>query len=182
MSAYGEMISVDAIAFTRHLPGPLERVWAYLTDSELRGRWLASGPMAPHPGGRVDLRFRHADLSPETAPIPPQYAGYADGAQFTGEVTVWAPPSKLAYTWGEPDDSVSEVTFELAEEDGQVRLTLTHRRLRGRDMILSVASGWHTHLDILSANLAGAVPKPFWPACAAWEAAYAQRLDGNPAE
>ena len=46
------------VRIERLLPGPVERVWAYLTDSEKRGKWLAKGPMADHAGGPVELTFR----------------------------------------------------------------------------------------------------------------------------
>jgi len=29
------------------LPGPIERVWEYLTDPDKRARWFAGGPMEP---------------------------------------------------------------------------------------------------------------------------------------
>lgn len=41
------------------------------------------------------------------------------------------------------------MTFELTEQGSAVLLTVTHRRLANRDEMLSVAGGWHTHLDIL---------------------------------
>ena len=42
-SQYAKRVSKDAVRFERLLPGPIERVWSYLTDSEKRGKWLASG-------------------------------------------------------------------------------------------------------------------------------------------
>jgi uncharacterized protein YndB with AHSA1/START domain len=32
--AYGEMIEPTTLKIQRLLPGPIERIWAYLTDSE----------------------------------------------------------------------------------------------------------------------------------------------------
>ena len=34
--AYGTLIEPATLKIERLLPGPIERVWAYLTDSELR--------------------------------------------------------------------------------------------------------------------------------------------------
>ena len=34
--AYGELIEPTTLKIQRLLPGPIERIWAYLTDSELR--------------------------------------------------------------------------------------------------------------------------------------------------
>jgi uncharacterized protein YndB with AHSA1/START domain len=43
--AYGVLTEPATLKIQRLLPGPIERVWAYLTDSELRRRWLAAGEM-----------------------------------------------------------------------------------------------------------------------------------------
>ena len=43
--AYGELIEPATLKMQRLLPGPIERIWAYLTDSELRRKWLAAGTM-----------------------------------------------------------------------------------------------------------------------------------------
>ena len=45
MDKYGVVIAPNTIRFERLLPGPIERVWAYLTESEKRAKWLASGAM-----------------------------------------------------------------------------------------------------------------------------------------
>ena len=70
------ILSPTEIRFERLLPGPIETVWAFLTDPQKRGEWLASGPMDLRVGGRVSLRFKHSDLSPNKAPPPAdRYAG-----------------------------------------------------------------------------------------------------------
>lgn len=43
MSENGEAVDPGTVRFERVLPGPIERVWEYLTDSRLRGTWFASG-------------------------------------------------------------------------------------------------------------------------------------------
>ena len=60
---YGVVPEPGTVRFERLLPGPIERIWAYLTDSEKRGRWLASGAMELREGGRVTLEFKHKTLS-----------------------------------------------------------------------------------------------------------------------
>ena len=40
--AYGVFIEPGTLKIERVLPGPIERVWAYLTDSDLRRQWLAA--------------------------------------------------------------------------------------------------------------------------------------------
>ena len=36
IEAYGELIEPATLKIERLLPGPIERIWSYLTDSELR--------------------------------------------------------------------------------------------------------------------------------------------------
>ncbi|MBW8859524.1 MAG: ATPase, partial [Caulobacter sp.] len=45
LSAYGEVIEPLTLKIQRLLPGPVDRVWAYLTQSDLRRQWLAAGQM-----------------------------------------------------------------------------------------------------------------------------------------
>jgi uncharacterized protein YndB with AHSA1/START domain len=35
-TAYGELIEPTTLKLQRRLPGPIERVWAYVTESDLR--------------------------------------------------------------------------------------------------------------------------------------------------
>jgi hypothetical protein len=49
---------------------------------------------------------------------------------------------------------------------------LTHRRLASRKDMLSVASGWHAHADVLIDVLAGQQPQGFWTNLLAVEKAY----------
>jgi uncharacterized protein YndB with AHSA1/START domain len=51
MNDHGVFTGSDTIRFERLFPGPIERIWTYLTDSEKRGTWLASGPMELKAGG-----------------------------------------------------------------------------------------------------------------------------------
>ena len=68
MSEFGVVPEARTLRIRRVLPGPIERVWAYLTESEKRGRWLAAGPMELRVGGRVELTFRNTDLSAHAEP------------------------------------------------------------------------------------------------------------------
>ena len=45
MNEYGVVTDARTIWMKRLLPGPIERVWDYLTDSTKRGKWFASGKM-----------------------------------------------------------------------------------------------------------------------------------------
>lgn len=160
----GRRTGPGEITFNRLLPGPIDRVWTYLVDPAKRALWLAGGPMEPLVGGAVTLSFKHADLATPDDPPPEKYREMAAGdCSFSGHITRWEPPHALAYTWQESGGSNSEVTFELHPEEEKVRLVLTHRRLSDQlDEMGSVAGGWHTHLAILIAQLAGEPGPSFW--------------------
>ena len=68
MNEYGVVTEARTIRMERLLPGPIERVWDYLTDSTKRGKWFAAGHMDLRPGGSVEFFFHHADLSAEKTP------------------------------------------------------------------------------------------------------------------
>lgn len=173
-TAYGTIVSPDTVRIERLLPGPVERIWSYLTDSDKRRLWLASGDMQLSPGGAVELVFRNSELTENDIPAPPKYANEAGTATLHGTVVACEPNKHLAYLWGENPDA-SEVTFDLAPQGDQVKLTVTHRRIPDREQMLSISSGWHTHLDILADRLAGREPAGFWATHTRLEAEY-QRI------
>jgi uncharacterized protein YndB with AHSA1/START domain len=174
-----DLIAADTIRFERTLPGPIERVWAYLTESDKRALWLAQGPMTLEAGGDVELHFRNAELSSGDDPAPEKYRAYENSGSVFGRITRCEPPHRLSYTWtdlpGEIDQADSEVSFELSIEDDRVRLVLIHRRLRAQELS-SVAGGWHTHLGILEDRLSGHLPRPFWRTHTEAEAQYVAHL------
>ena len=173
---YGMRTAPDTVRVERLLPGPIERVWQYLTDAELRAQWLAGGEIEPRIDGRVELVFNNSTLTENDDPPPPKYAQFAGESRMGGKVTEFDPPHVLAYTWGEADASHSHVRFELATKGDQVRLVVTHSRLATREGMLSVAGGWHAHLDILRDRMDGRAPDGFWRSHARLEAEYDRRL------
>jgi uncharacterized protein YndB with AHSA1/START domain len=175
LGEFGVVPEARTLRLERVLPGPVERVWAYLTESEKRGKWLARGPMELRVGGPVELNFRNAELSPHQETPPERYKDR--GAKtLRGRITRCDPPHLLSYTWNEDSGSPSEVTFELTPQGADVLLVLTHRRLGDRAAMLSVAGGWHTHLGILIDHLNRREPGPFWSTYAKLEAEYDRRL------
>ena len=174
----GVVTEAGTVRFERLLPGPIERVWSYLTDSEKRGRWLATGVMEQRVGNKMELHFRHADLSPTVEETPERYRHMEGGATVTAEIIRCEPPRLLVMTWehGPKQALASEVTFELAPRGDKVLLAVTHRRLADHAMMVSVAGGWHTHLAILADNLHGVTPRPFWSTHERLAAEYEQRI------
>ena len=172
---YGVVTEPRTVRLERLLPGPIERVWAYLTESEKRGKWFASGPMELRAGGKLEFHFNNSELAPGGGPPPERYKD-CEGMVSQGKVTRCEPPHTLSFTWGEEIGDESEVTFELSERDEKVLLVLTHRRLQSRKEMVGVASGWHVHLTILIDQLNGRVPAPFWSTLEAVEAEYEKRI------
>lgn len=173
---YGRFEGPGEVRLVRLLPGPIERVWAYLTDPEKRARWICGGVLEQKPGGKVEFAMHHKNLAPGETP-PAKYAQVQDpGVTFEGRVLKCEPPRLLVYTFGS-DDSV--VTFELTPHGNQVQLVLTHRTEgpEERAELTNYASGWHTHLAYLIAVLEGRTLTSFWATHAKHEAAYRKLRD-----
>lgn len=166
-NGFGEMIAEGTLCIERILPGPVERVWAYLTETDKRKQWLAGGVIEPREGGKVALEFDNSNLTPYGEVTPERFKDKVCGG-MGGSVLVWDPPKRLAYTWGQQ----SEVMFELTPRGEQVELIITHRKLPSRADMLSVGPGWHTHVGVLIDVLNGETPEPFWPTFLALEKDY----------
>ena len=168
---YGKFTGPAEVRLVRTLPGPIERIWEYLTDPEKRRRWFCGGILEQKAGGKVEFEMVHKNIAPNETP-PAKYAKVQDpGVTFEGRVLRCEPPRLLVYTFGSED---SEVTFELTTQGQQVLLVLTHRT-RGAEEIADLtnyAAGWHTHLACLLALVEGAPLPKFWAMHAKHEAHY----------
>ncbi len=167
---HGKFISRAEVRLVRTLPGPIERVWQYLTDPEKRARWFAGGVTEQKVGGKVEFKMRHKDLAPDETP-PAKYAHVQDpGVNFEGRVLRCDPPRLLAFTFGNDE---SEVTFELTPQGKEVVLVVTHHT-RGDEQadLCNYAGGWHGHLAILVSLFEGTPRPPFWAMHAKLQAEY----------
>jgi uncharacterized protein YndB with AHSA1/START domain len=153
--AYGVLIEPSTLKIERLLPGPVERIWAYLTKGELRRQWLAGGEMELKVGAAFELVWRNDELTTPPSQRPP---GFSAETRMQSRIIAVDPPRRLVFAWGES----GEVSFDLAPERDQVRLTVIHRRLPDRTTTLNVGAGWHMHLDTLVARVTGKDPEPFW--------------------
>ena len=72
--------------------------------------------------------------------------------------------------------ALNGVSFELEPKGSDVLLTVIHRRLPDRKMLLMVAAGWHAHLDVLVARANGQPPAPFWDGWVRLRNEYDQRV------
>jgi len=154
IDAYGELIEPATLKIQRLLPGPIDRVWAYLTESDLRRQWLASGDMDLAVGAPFSLTWRNDEL---TDPPGKRPEGFGEEHTMESRLTELEPPNKLAFTWGG-----GEVSFTLEPSGGKVLLTIVHSRISDRANTVMIGAGWHGHLDVLAARLSGKEPEPFW--------------------
>ena len=175
MSDYGIVTESGAVRFERLLDAPAERVWDYLSQSELRRKWFAGGEMELRPGGALTLVFRNSELAPAGEEMPDKFRQY-EGMESKGEIVVAEPPRRLVFNWDEEDGRSTEVSWELDPRGEQTMFTLTHRRLPSRAMTVDVSGGWHLHLDVLEDVLAERPSRPFWSRQEALETEYGRRV------
>jgi len=154
------LVEPGTVKLERLLPGPLERVWAYVTEPAKRAKWLCGGELELRVGGKVRMEFNHDNLSSEKTP-PEKRRSKDEMGQHAGVVTRLEPPRLLTHTWTWNGGN-TEVTYELAPRGKEVLLTIVHRRLEGRDITVGVMGGWDTHTGILADVLHGVEPRPFW--------------------
>jgi len=173
MNAPVTMIEPGTVKLERLLPGPIERVWAYITESDKRAKWLAAGEFDLRLGGKIRLEFDNARL-PNDGGVPPEYKGRGQG-KFDGVITRLEPMRLLAHTWTWNGGN-TEVSYELAPRGKNVLLVIIHRRLEGRDFQVAVMGGWDVHSGILEDLLKGVEPRPFWKTHAQVEKEYGATL------
>ena len=165
----GTLTDANTLRIQRRLPGSIERVWSYLTDSDLRRQWLASGTMPLRAGASFELVWRNDELSASAAERPD---GFSEESRATCQFIDVDPPRLMRYIW----PGVGEVCIELESLDDGVLLTLTHSQLIGDRLILNVCAGWHAHLALLMAHLEGIAPPSLWSTWADLRQAYEDQL------
>jgi uncharacterized protein YndB with AHSA1/START domain len=142
---FGTLLDAHTLRFERDLPGPIERVWEYLTDSDLRATWLYPGEVPREVGGEYSKTWEGEDGAP--------------GGELRLRTRIYDPPHVLEYDWIEmdaPGGAIrdSYIRFELTARGDRVHLTFTHRALP-IDSYPTIGAGWHAHLDTLVAQVGG---------------------------
>jgi uncharacterized protein YndB with AHSA1/START domain len=168
-ATHGVLTDPATLKIQRLLPGPIERVWAYLTQSDLRRQWLAAGTMKMAAGTDFEFVWRNDALSDPPSQRP---AGFSEEQRMQSRIVEFDPPRKLVVTW----QGSGDVTFELSPRGDDVLLTVTHARLPDRATLLKVSAGWHMHLDLLVACAAGEPRQPFWDGWSRLHDEYDRRL------
>ena len=169
LDRYGVLTEPTTLTIKRLLPGPIERVWSFLTESDLRRQWLAAGEMEMTLGAPVELVWRNDEL---TDPPGSKPEGFGAEHRMESRITELDPPRKLAISWGD----TGGVSFTLEPKGSDVMLTLVHSRIADRSTRLNISAGWHAHLDILADRIAGKNPAPFWDHWLKLKAEYDTRL------
>ena len=141
----GTISQTGQITFRRTLPGSIDKVWAFLTQSDKLKAWYGEGVIEARPGGRVSLM----------------------GGHVRGIVTQARAPETLIYSWNvhdpaDPPDAVSAypesyLSLSLADAGSQTLLILLHLPVPERFQKQS-AMGWHTFLDMIADGLNGGSP------------------------
>ncbi len=137
------------LRFTRRLPHPPAKVWRALTQPEHLAAWFPTtieGDLVP--GSALRFSFREMDLPP-----------------FGGTLGTCEPPSLLEFSWGD-----ERLRFELTPDGNGTVLTFSASFAEigraARD-----GAGWHTCLDLLAYDLAGASAP--WPQDERWRQVHA---------
>jgi uncharacterized protein YndB with AHSA1/START domain len=117
------------------LPAPPDEVWTAITVPASIERWLAAAEFDARPDGAVNLLW-------------------PGESEMHGVIAEIDPPRRLRYSWFEREYT-SQLSFDVESDgDGTSRLTLTHRAA-SEDDAPGFGAGWHSHLESLSALLAG---------------------------
>ncbi|MGN6058090.1 MAG: SRPBCC family protein [Sphingomicrobium sp.] len=153
-----ERIAPDTIRLERLLDAPVETVWRYLTEAELRSQWFMGGTDAKA-DSEFELLVDHDNLSTDDVPYPESYECFK-GAVWTEKVVRFEPPRLLATTFQGGKNGT--VTYELFPQDGKTRLVLTHSGIVSPVGGQDFGSGWNSHLTVLEEKLAGRSVRNFW--------------------
>ena len=144
------------IHFERHLPHPVERVWAAITDPEQVIRWWGELNADLRPGGNFALQWLNTDEENRSS-------------GWRGTLTEYDPPRLLETrgVWGSSEEpwgqANASLRFELTPDgDGTVlRFTNTLEAMPDEYRTKTLA-GWHWHLDALAGVLDGAPDRKLW--------------------
>ena len=135
-------MSQPEFVYVIYIEAPIERVWAALTQGEhTRLYWSRFVQSDWRVGSRIE--FLRADKSK---------------LSHDGEVLEIDPPRRLVMTFDVTPEGAKEpasrVTYDLAEEDGAVRLTVTHEGFPPDSEVLKgVSAGWPQILSSLKTYL-----------------------------
>mgnify|MGYP003678289784 CR=1 FL=1 len=89
LDPYGALIEPATLKLQRLLPGPIARCWDWLTDSDLRQQWLASGEMDLTPGAPFEFTWRNDRLTQPTGKRPEGFKALPDFGWVASDMVAW---------------------------------------------------------------------------------------------
>lgn len=137
-----------------------EAVWKMLTDPAAIPLWLAPGTIDPRQGGRAKISFEDS------------------GIVIDSEVTEYAAPDSLAYSWSSGNEPQRLLHWRLSDATEGTLLTLTVNTPVGEDPAKACA-GFEAHLEMLAAALEGVSVKFPFDLYVRARAAYSQQIVGE---
>ena len=102
MDAYGKLVNPQTVVFERLLPGPIERVFAFLFEEDKRKLWFTTGAIPTTPGEKFQMTWKHSTYSPNKSVAPDSMKEMDEkGHTATNTLLVYEPPYRLVFTFGE---------------------------------------------------------------------------------
>jgi uncharacterized protein YndB with AHSA1/START domain len=138
-----------SFVYVTYIRTSADKVWRALTDGEVTQRYWSNHRNASdwQPGSE----WRHEDYDD------------ASIVDIVGTVVESDPPRRLVVTWAAPAAPAerSRVTYDVVEDGGLVRLTVTHDGLvPGSGMEKGISTGWPMVLSSLKSLLETGEPMP----------------------
>jgi uncharacterized protein YndB with AHSA1/START domain len=136
-----EKTSFVYVTFIRSTP---EKVFEAITKPEVARRYWGHENVSDW---RPGSSWQHVGLDEQRT------------VKVVGKVLESTPPARLVISWANPaqaddPDSVSRVTFDIAQYEGMVKLTVTHAELEaGSGMDTGIRRGWPIVLSSLKSLL-----------------------------
>ncbi len=159
MSEYGTLAEDGdrcRVRFERLYDATPQELWSALTDPEQLRGWLAhASRFQLEVGGEIRLDF-------------------GDDDEVHGAIRELESGRLLEFSWTSSAEAESVVRFEIVPRERGVLLVLDHRALP-REVGVAYSAGWHAHLDMLAAALAGAALQ-FGPRYEELRPAYEERM------
>jgi uncharacterized protein YndB with AHSA1/START domain len=144
-----------AFVYVIYIRATADKVWHALTTPEMTRQYWSN----------------HRNRSDWRVGSPWQHEDHDDASlvDISGTILESVASRRLGFTWASPADAkagmrLSRVLFETTEDDGVVRLTLTHDQLsESSDMAEGIAEGWPLVLSSLKSLLeTGAALPELW--------------------
>jgi uncharacterized protein YndB with AHSA1/START domain len=134
-----------AFVYVIYIRATADKLWQALTQPEMTRQYWSNHRNTSD--WRVGSPWRHEDHDDSTL------------VDISGTILESVASRRLGFTWAIPADAqagtrLSRVVFEITEDDGVSRVTLTHDQLpEGSDMAEGITEGWPLVLSSLKSLL-----------------------------